>query len=84
MTQAFAVAPVATIRKMSGNTVKIYGWYPASTLAMFYLLGPERWGGMGDVHAKAQVEAQQTGRSYEEVVFEVRPSWQLSLSDVSL
>ncbi|KAH9895042.1 UDP-Glycosyltransferase/glycogen phosphorylase [Cubamyces lactineus] len=68
---SFAVAPIATIKKISGNTVKIYGWYPASTLAMFYLLGPERWGGIGDVHAKAGVEAMQTGRTYEEVVSEM-------------
>ncbi|KAI0331043.1 UDP-Glycosyltransferase/glycogen phosphorylase [Cubamyces sp. BRFM 1775] len=68
---SFAVAPVATIRKISGSTVKIYGWYPASTLAMFYLLGPEKLGGMGDVHAKAEVKAKRTGRSYEEVVFEM-------------
>ena len=55
--------------------MKIYGWYPASTLAMFYLLGPERWGGIGDVHAKARVEVMQTGRTYKEVVCEVCPAW---------
>ena len=70
--QFFAVVPIAAVREISGNDVKLYGWHPGSTFAMFYLFGPEELGGKGDVFTKVQAIVKETGRSYEEVVKEVR------------
>ncbi|KAH9901483.1 UDP-Glycosyltransferase/glycogen phosphorylase [Cubamyces lactineus] len=66
----FAVVPTATIRELSADTVKVYSWYPGSTLAIFYLFGPEKLGGKGNISAKAEIEAKRTGRPYEEIVRE--------------
>ncbi|KAI0333570.1 UDP-Glycosyltransferase/glycogen phosphorylase [Cubamyces sp. BRFM 1775] len=67
----FGVVTVATIKELSGDTVKVYSWHPGSTFAAFYLFGPEKLGGKGDVGTKAEIEAKRTGRPYEEVVKEL-------------
>ncbi|KAI0664707.1 UDP-Glycosyltransferase/glycogen phosphorylase [Cubamyces menziesii] len=67
----FGVATVAAVRELSAHTVKIYSWHPGSTFATFYLFGPEKFGGKGDVATKAEIEAKRSGRPYEEVVKEM-------------
>ncbi|KAI0356302.1 UDP-Glycosyltransferase/glycogen phosphorylase [Trametes cingulata] len=67
----FAVGPIQTIRALCGNSVKIYAWMSGGAMSMFYLFGPEKLGGRGNIRAKAEEEAERTGRSYTEVAIEM-------------
>lgn len=70
--QFFAVEPVRAIKKLSGKSTKIFSWVSGGTNAMFYLFGPENLGGRGNIAATVEAEVKRTGRSFEEVVAEVR------------
>ncbi|KAI9066602.1 glycosyltransferase family 1 protein [Trametes sanguinea] len=68
----FAYESVRKIRDVSGDKAKIYGWIPSVLSAIFYyMFGPESVGGGVSMHAKAEAEAQRTGRTYEDVASEL-------------
>lgn len=52
--------------------MKIYSWIPGSTYAVFYLFGPDKLGGRGDIITKVEAEVKRTGRPFEDVAMEVR------------
>ena len=62
----------AAAKLISGDSVKIYSWVPGMMLAILYLFGPEKYGGMGNIHVKVEEESRRTGRTYDEVAMEVR------------
>lgn len=64
--------PVRVIKKLNGNSIKVYSWVPGATSAMFHLFGPENLGGRGDIVSKVEAEIKRTGRQFEEVAAEVR------------
>ncbi|KAL1942706.1 hypothetical protein VTO73DRAFT_4946 [Trametes versicolor] len=67
----FAVQPIRAIKKISGKSVKIYSWIPGSTYAVFYLFGPDKLGGRGDIITKVEAEVKRSGRPFEEVAGEL-------------
>ncbi|KAI1796353.1 UDP-Glycosyltransferase/glycogen phosphorylase [Ganoderma leucocontextum] len=67
----FAVKPFNSIKALSGNTVKIFSWYPGLTYAIFHLFGPEHLGGRGNVRPVIEEEVRRTGRSFKEVAREM-------------
>ncbi|KAI0760255.1 UDP-Glycosyltransferase/glycogen phosphorylase [Fomes fomentarius] len=67
----FAADGVNSIKAVSGDTVKIYGWHPGLTYALINLFAPERYGGRGNLRLKAEEKARLTGRPYEEVAIEL-------------
>ncbi|OJT12307.1 UDP-glycosyltransferase 73E1 [Trametes pubescens] len=67
----FAIQPIRAIRKLSGNSVKIYSWIAGSTYALFYVFGPEKLGGRGDINVKVLAEIERTGRPFDEVANEI-------------
>ncbi|KAI0644656.1 UDP-Glycosyltransferase/glycogen phosphorylase [Trametes meyenii] len=67
----FAIEPIRAIKRLSAPSVKVYGWMGGSTYGIFYLFGPENIGGRGNLHIKAEQEAQKTGRSYDDIVWEL-------------
>ena len=66
------IEPFNYIRELCGNTIKVYAWDPGMATSLFLTFSPERMGGMGNVHVKAEEEAARSGRSYKEVALEVR------------
>ena len=62
---------IAMIQATS-KSVKTYGWMSGMTTTGVLIFGPEELGGKGDVHEKAEAEAQRTGRPYQEIAMEVR------------
>ncbi|KAI0760274.1 UDP-Glycosyltransferase/glycogen phosphorylase [Fomes fomentarius] len=67
----FAVDGINSIKAISGDTVKVYGWYPGLTYGLINLFGPESYGGRGNLRLKAEEKARLTGRPYEEVAIEL-------------
>ncbi|CDO72764.1 Glycosyltransferase Family 1 protein [Trametes cinnabarina] len=67
----FAVNPVATIKKASGDSVKVYAWFSGMTTAAFMHLAPEDHGGPGNIRIKAEELVKKTGRPFAEVVFDM-------------
>ncbi|KAI0368559.1 UDP-Glycosyltransferase/glycogen phosphorylase [Pilatotrama ljubarskyi] len=67
----FAIEPTETIRKLSGNSVKIYSWVSGGTCALFYLFGPEKLGGRGNLRLKIEEESKRTGKPFPEVAAEL-------------
>ncbi|KAI0827302.1 UDP-Glycosyltransferase/glycogen phosphorylase [Trametes gibbosa] len=67
----FAIEPTRAIRKLSGNSIKIYSWLPGSTYVLFYLFGPEKLGGRGSLSHKIEAEVKRTGRPFEDVAVEM-------------
>ncbi|KAI0353321.1 UDP-Glycosyltransferase/glycogen phosphorylase [Trametes cingulata] len=63
----FAIDPILAIRKLSGKSVKIYSWVSGATSALFYLFGPEKLGGRGNIRLKIEEEVKRTGKSPTEV-----------------
>ncbi|KAI9066618.1 glycosyltransferase family 1 protein [Trametes sanguinea] len=66
----FAVNAIDSVKKAS-EKVKVYGWYSGMSAAAFVILGPEKYGGTGNVRIKAEEEVKKTGRSFAEVVSEI-------------
>lgn len=54
--------------------MKIYSWVAGSTYSLFYVFGPEKLGGRGDLNTKILAEVERTGHPYNEVAQEVRTS----------
>ena len=69
--QFFSQGPIREVRASRGNKVKIYIWMPNMLAAFWRTCGPEDMGGLGDAHQKVTEEAQRTGKSYEEVAYNV-------------
>ncbi|KAI0743908.1 UDP-Glycosyltransferase/glycogen phosphorylase [Daedaleopsis nitida] len=67
----FAPGPFHSVKAVSGNSVKVYGWSPGLTYAVFYLFGPESMGGKGNVRLKAEEKARLTGKSFRDAVKEL-------------
>ncbi|KAI0674843.1 UDP-Glycosyltransferase/glycogen phosphorylase [Trametes maxima] len=67
----FGIEPIRTVKRSSGSSVKVYAWMGGSTYAIFYLFGPEKLGGRGNIHVKAEQEVQKSGRPYTEVITEM-------------
>ncbi|KAI0644664.1 UDP-Glycosyltransferase/glycogen phosphorylase [Trametes meyenii] len=67
----FAIEPIRAVRRFSAPSVKVYAWMGGSTYGIFYLFGPENMGGRGNLHVKAEQEAQKTGRPYDDIVWEL-------------
>ncbi|KAI0661229.1 UDP-Glycosyltransferase/glycogen phosphorylase [Cubamyces menziesii] len=65
----FSQGPIREVRASRGNKVKIYIWMPNMLAAFWRTCGPEDMGGLGDAHQKVTEEAQRTGKSYEEVAY---------------
>ena len=68
--QYFALANIVVILARR-DSVKIYGWVTTMTCSAIYNFGSESLGGRGDVHAKIEDEARNTGRPYEEIALRV-------------
>ncbi|KAI0823359.1 UDP-Glycosyltransferase/glycogen phosphorylase [Trametes gibbosa] len=67
----FAVHPFRSIKAVSGDEVKVFVWHPALTYELFWLWGPEKFGGRGNLRVKAEQEAQRTGRDYIDIIGEM-------------
>ncbi|KAF8479891.1 UDP-Glycosyltransferase/glycogen phosphorylase [Gautieria morchelliformis] len=59
------------IRSVTGRSIPVFAW--GSTYASFtlFMMGPEIFGGFGDVPAKARMQAEATGRKLEDIVNEL-------------
>lgn len=68
----FGIQAFNTVKTLSGDTVKVHVWCSGLTAAMFHLFGPEEFGGKGDVRARAEEEARQTGASSADIILRVR------------
>ena len=69
--QFFATEPFRRVKAISGDTVKVFAWYPGLVYALFHLFGPESLGGKGNLRLKAEAEAQQTGKTPKEALLKV-------------
>jgi hypothetical protein len=56
---------------VTGKTIPAFAWNTGYAPATLRILAPEKYGGIGDVATKAQIEAEATGRNVEEVIDEV-------------
>ncbi|EIW63015.1 UDP-Glycosyltransferase/glycogen phosphorylase [Trametes versicolor FP-101664 SS1] len=68
----FGIQAFGTVMELSGDTVKVHVWCSGLTAAMFHLFGPEELGGKGNVRARAEEEARQTGVSLTDIIMRVR------------
>lgn len=68
----FGIQTFNTVKTLSGDTVKVHVWCSGLTAAMFHLFGPEEFGGKGNVRARAEEEARQTGASSADIILRVR------------
>ena len=64
--------------------MKVFSWHPGLTYALFYLFGPENFGGKENIHPLVENEARRTGRPYKEVGFEVHTDGALYPDTVTL
>lgn len=69
--QPFLLEALRTIRKVSGNTVPVLAWNSAALNFILRLCGPVSLGGLGDVLAKAEALAKETGKSTDEFLTQV-------------
>lgn len=53
--------------------MKIYSWISGSTYALFYVFGPEKLGGRGDINTKILAEIERTGCPFDEAANKARP-----------
>ncbi|KAI0743898.1 UDP-Glycosyltransferase/glycogen phosphorylase [Daedaleopsis nitida] len=58
----------SNVKTLSGDSVKVYGWCPGLTYGIFYMFGPESFGGKGNIRVKAEEEARRKGITFEEAV----------------
>ncbi|KAI0785598.1 hypothetical protein C8Q75DRAFT_809194 [Abortiporus biennis] len=58
--------PIEIARRISGDDVRIYMWYPAA-VGMATVYAPKHLGGVGDPRPFIQQEAQETGREIKDV-----------------
>ncbi|KAF8518320.1 UDP-Glycosyltransferase/glycogen phosphorylase [Gautieria morchelliformis] len=59
------------IRSVTGRSIPVLAWgspYASFTLAV---MGPEKFGGFGDVEAKARTQAEATGRKLDDIIDEL-------------
>ncbi|KAI0633343.1 UDP-Glycosyltransferase/glycogen phosphorylase [Trametes polyzona] len=64
----FGIESFHTIKRLSGDSVKVHIWCSGLTAAMFHLFGPEEFGGKGNVRVKAEEEARRTGASAQDII----------------
>ena len=69
--QFFAVPDAKTIKRVSGDSTKVYSWFPGQMCHILHLCGPEKYGGKGNIRLKAEEEASRTGKPYEEIAEQV-------------
>ncbi|KAJ3714513.1 hypothetical protein C8R42DRAFT_726517 [Lentinula raphanica] len=63
----FAGYAVEAIRDIAGSKCSILSWMTAPAGATLRLVGPEEYGGVGDLSPKVEAEVALTGKSYAEV-----------------
>jgi hypothetical protein len=59
------------IRALTGKSVPILNWHSGNACLILRLFGPEKFGGLGEVPAKACMLAKTTGKNVEELIDEV-------------
>ena len=59
------------VRRISKRPIKVYAWMPAQAAFLIDPYAPGKWGGQGDLYAKVEEEVTKSGKSAEEVVYEV-------------
>ncbi|KAJ3726690.1 UDP-Glycosyltransferase/glycogen phosphorylase [Lentinula raphanica] len=62
---------VEAIRDIAGSKCSILSWMTAPAGATLRLVGPEEYGGVGDLSPKVEAEVALTGKSYAEVATEL-------------
>jgi hypothetical protein len=54
------------------RSIPVFAWGSTYASYTLFIMGPEKFGGFGDVSAKARTQAEATGRNIEDIVDEVR------------
>ena len=68
----FCLLPILlAIRETTDKAVPIYSWDTGAAFATLRLFSPEKYGGLGDIQAKASALAERTGRNIKKVLYEV-------------
>ncbi|KAF8577021.1 glycosyltransferase family 1 protein [Ramaria rubella] len=71
----FLLDVLRDIRSQSGTRVPIYAWQSTYSSAILRIMGPEKYGGIGDVAANARARADATGGDVKAIASQLyRPS----------
>ncbi|KAJ7242108.1 UDP-Glycosyltransferase/glycogen phosphorylase [Mycena rebaudengoi] len=63
----FAVDQVKATRAITGQRVPIFSFASCCAVSVLRVMGPEKIGGRGDIKARAEAEAQRTGKDVVEI-----------------
>ncbi|KAF8194649.1 hypothetical protein BJ912DRAFT_924123 [Pholiota molesta] len=63
----FAYPQLRITQEITGNTVPVLAWLSSTAASTIRVAGPPQIGGLGDLDARSQAEAQRTGRPADEI-----------------
>ena len=71
--QTFTSILLRVIERTNRKDVKLFAWYPIGVSSSFRALGPPSLGGRGNPRSTLDAEATATGRTFDELAWEVNP-----------